>query len=111
MRRPFGLVGQGGKAYQWQSVVPMGWSWSPLLAQRCAWTVLSYSEEGEAPYWTPLAFHQGRLSSWVGVLSAKGEKIGVCTVHSDNYLSLLNDANGIDRVNGRLERNMIRYSG
>jgi hypothetical protein len=59
MRRLFGLRGPDGTEHQWQSI-PMGWSWSPLIAQACAWTVLAFLEADEAPLLDPKAFAGGR---------------------------------------------------
>ena len=104
MRRLFGLVEDGGNEYQWQSV-PMGWSWSPVIAQSCAWAVLSFHEAGEAPLLDPEAFKNGRLPTWVNVLDKKGHPIGRATVYYDNYVFLMNDENGLRRVEAIVQRN------
>jgi hypothetical protein len=105
MQRLFGLRDADGNEYQWQSI-PMGWSWSPLIAQACAWAVLAFHESEEHPLLDPSAFAQGRLPTWVNVLGPDGKTVvGVATVYYDNYLFLVDNKTAYEYVLKRVARN------
>jgi hypothetical protein len=105
MQRLFGLRDARGQEYQWQSL-PMGWSWSPLIAQSCAWAVLAFHEAGEKSLLDPEAFSAGRLPTWVNVIGPDGKTVvGICTVYYDNYLFLLDNEAAYMYVRKRMARN------
>ena len=57
-----------------------------MIAQSCAWTVLAFHEDREAPLLDPEAFKEGRLPTWVDVLGSDDRVAGMATVYYDNYL-------------------------
>ena len=106
MRRLFGLRRANGTQFRWCSI-PMGWSWSPLLAQTTAWSVLLSREDHQKPILDEEAFKKpgGQLPTWVDVLSAKGEVVGRATVYYDNFIFLVDNADDLARVKSRMEQN------
>ena len=84
MRSLFGMD-FGEERYRWTSI-PMGWSWSPLLAQAMAWAFLSYREGDESPLLDESLLKQNyTLPRWVPVSG------GFVTVYYDNFFVLTND--------------------
>eukprot|EP00672_Neobodo_designis_P001309 CAMPEP_0174863574 /NCGR_PEP_ID=MMETSP1114-20130205/56479_1 /TAXON_ID=312471 /ORGANISM="Neobodo designis, Strain CCAP 1951/1" /LENGTH=669 /DNA_ID=CAMNT_0016098645 /DNA_START=90 /DNA_END=2102 /DNA_ORIENTATION=+ len=103
MRKLFGLKGPDGTEYQWQSI-PMGWSWSPLIAQCAAWSFLAYREGQQAPLLNMKAFESRRLPTWVEVMW-NGKVVGIATVYYDNYLLIVDDDEAYDGIQKRLTHN------
>jgi hypothetical protein len=108
LRRLFGLQRLSGGRLQWKSL-PMGWSWSPVLAQSAAWATLLFRENNEAPLLDEDAFrsHHGgssRLPTWVDVMY-KGAVHGIATVYYDNFLFICDSDEACTHVKKRIERN------
>lgn len=82
LQKLFGLR-LGTKFYTWASL-PMGWSWSPYLAQAAAWAFLAYRTEGEAALLDELSLGPGReLPRWISTPAG-----GRVTVYYDNFMVL-----------------------
>jgi hypothetical protein len=84
-RKWFGLawVHGGIKHFARWCALPMGWSWSPTIAQACAWAVLCHHEPDEVEM-TPFGTDKN-LPNFVAVVY-KGNTVGWMTVYYDNYL-------------------------
>ena len=94
----------GGPVFQ-SKVLPMGWSWSPHIAQCLAWGMVL----GELPedlrkmvredQWagdTPPAF--------VPLYNANGDEVGLIVVWYDNFLVLGEDKEVVEAWKGHIER-------
>jgi hypothetical protein len=108
LRRLFGLQLRKGGRYQWKSL-PMGWSWSPVLAQSAAWATLLFREPTQAPILDESAFRDGpdgqsRLPTWVDVIH-NGEVHGMATVYYDNFLFLCDCNEAYQAVKERVAQN------
>jgi len=86
VRRFFG-VAIAERVYRWCSV-PMGWSWSPVIAQACAWTVLSHYEETEQRLVDDTGLKGDNLPIFLPLLNKSGVECGFVTVYYDNYLAV-----------------------
>ncbi len=94
LQRLFGLLFDGGRGeepaeYQWQAL-PMGWSWSPFVAQSMAWAVITHKEPGEADIFDLEGLRQNRLPTWLPLVNA-GRQVGIATVYYDNFLILTHE--------------------
>jgi hypothetical protein len=77
----FGLQ-LGTTRYCWTSL-PMGWSWSPWLAQAVAWSIVSQREKQEPSLVKEEPLRSGTgLPRWLPTTSGKGFVV----VYYDNYL-------------------------
>jgi hypothetical protein len=70
----------------------------PLFAQSCAWAVLAFCMGQVAPLLDLKAFRSGRLPTWVDVLDARGNVVGMATAYYDNYHVVIDDDNGFENV-------------
>ncbi len=104
LRKLFGLVDADGNEWQWQSI-PMGWSWSPLIAQTVAWCTLAFAEENEHQFLDLEAFRQGRLPTWVDIKDRQGRTCGFATVYYDNFVVFCNDGAVAREFQQRIQRN------
>ena len=88
-------------AYVWRCL-PMGWSWSPAVAQALAWAFLSFHRPGESPIFDTSAFQgMGTLPRWINLKNG----LGIATVYYDNFLIIVRSQNDRDQVLKRLHRN------
>ena len=116
MRQLFGLRQAGGFSFRWTSI-PMGWSWSPLLAQSVAWSVLLSRAKDQKPILDEDAFrvqsshNTGQLPTWVNVVSESGTVVGRATVYYDNFLFLIDNPCDLARVEARMAQNCGRLRG
>jgi len=79
----------GGQAYKYR-VLPMGFSYSPWLAQSCAWEVLAHrNDRDEIMVDEDALRHVGCLPTFLAVFY-KGKPCGWATVYYDNYLVVVN---------------------
>ena len=101
MRNLFGLVDADNNEYQWQSL-PMGWSWSPFLAQACAWSVLTRDHAGKNVFDVE-AFRSNRLPTWIEVRGPDNKVVGYATVYYDNFLVFSSDANVMDAARKQIK--------
>ncbi len=85
------------------NTLPMGWSYSPLIAQSAAWTLLAHHTDQEPAYislkdmTTPPMF--------VELHSAEGVKVGLATVYYDNYIVVSKCWDTIEAMSRRITRN------
>jgi len=100
MRCLFGLVSACGTEFQWQTL-PMGWSWSPHLAQACAWCALIFTTKKENVFDLD-AFRSTRLPTWIEIRNSRGEVTGIATVYYDNFLIITDNANDMDRARAQV---------
>ena len=82
---------------QWCSL-PMGWSWSPTIAQACAWSLLTHHELDEDVY-TPMG-NPENLSQFVPVIYNHHE-VGWMSVYYDNYIVITTSADAMVAMNKR----------
>lgn len=111
MQRLFGLRARqaagGFKDFVWTSI-PMGWSWSPLIAQGVAWTFLMFREETDSRVFFEEAAFTGAtgLPTFVNVIDPVTKEIkGFATVYYDNYLIMCWDSDLLDAIEQRLKAN------
>jgi hypothetical protein len=111
MRRLFGIRARqaagGFQDYVWTSI-PMGWSWSPLIAQGVAWTFLMFREETDPRVFFEEAAFTGTtgLPTFVNVIDPVTKEIkGFATVYYDNYLIMCWDSDLLNAIEQRLKAN------
>ena len=90
----------------WRAL-PMGWSWSPVLAQAVAWSYLTYRCDAQEPcFFDEDAFRGNRLPTTIRVRNPEtGEFCGFATVYYDNFLIMCTDGNLLNQIRARLLRN------
>ena len=74
-------------AYQ---TLPMGFSWSPAIAEACAWTTVLHRLDHEQALFKWDAACE-RIPSFVPCIDGEEKEIGFCTVMYDNIIIALND--------------------
>lgn len=101
LRQLFGLRDSRGHDYHW-GALPMGWSWSPCIAQAHAWAVLMYAEQGEKSLFDLSGFKDegAQLPSFVATSSGKG----FVTVYYDNFVVCTADPGEADAIAKRIKR-------
>lgn len=99
LQRLFGLRDAEGHNYLWRSI-PMGWSWSPCLAQACAWASLLYCEEGQKSWFNleGLKDEGAQLPTFVPLSSGRG----FMTVYYDNFVVVSSDSDEADAIGARI---------
>ena len=104
LRCLFGLkVQKTRQAYIWRSL-PMGWSWSPVIAQACAWSFLAFRDNQETALIPDGAFseHMG-LPRWVATEAGHG----FATVYYDNFLVVTAEKSQAVAWQARIDRNRL----
>ena len=66
------------------TTLPMGWSWSPAIAQAAAWTVLAHVEDNQHKYIRLKGLRQPPM--FTKLYNRQGCAVGFVTVYIDNYL-------------------------
>ena len=91
------------QAFIWRSL-PMGWSWSPVIAQACAWSFLAFRDNQETALIPDAAFseHMG-LPRWVATEAGPG----FATVYYDNFLIVTADRSQAIAWQARIDRNRL----
>ena len=90
------------------STLPMGHSWSPLVAQITSWAWLTYRDATEKALIEPLT--DGVLPNFRSVFDRKtGTICGFVTVYYDNYIVIATDYTTAREISNRLLRNAKRY--
>lgn len=107
--RCFGLamkIDNEMKTYRWRGL-PMGWSWSPTIAQGAAWILITYAEPDEERFvdmnlnWAPM---------FVPIRRANGEELGFMTVYYDNYIIACVDDRVTQILEARIRRNARKFN-
>lgn len=94
----------GGRAYKYR-VLPMGFSYSPWLAQSLSWLLLSHRFDRESVLIDEsLLRHAGCLPTFLPVLY-KGRECGWATVYYDNYLVVVDNEEAAVALSNRIVRN------
>lgn len=99
LRRLFGL-NMRGTHYMWRCL-PMGWSWSPAVAQAFAWAVLLARKPDEEALFDERAFQDGHhMPSVVPTIDGRGFLV----VYYDNFLLVTACAETADKFYARMQR-------
>jgi hypothetical protein len=104
LSRIFGL--RDNEEYWEWTTLPMGWSWSPAIAQALAWSLLAYKEAPDMKdVFDTEAFktRSGILPRWVDIHPGVGGGLGF--VYYDNLVVLCDDQNTADVVVARITQN------
>ena len=89
------------RSYEW-TTLPMGWSYSPVIAQAIAWRTISHAEEGEEKH----ICIDGMSSSPMFVpVNSEGKTVGFAVVYYDNYLIVSTCPRIAEELNRRILRN------
>jgi len=98
LREFFGLR-MGKQIFQWQSL-PMGWSWSPTIAQSFAWAVCLFREASEKAIFNEDDIaHPHQLPTFV-----RSQAGGFLSVYYDNFILVTGDANEAEAFEARMRR-------
>ena len=100
LRGYFGLISDG-EVFTWNSL-PMGWSWSPLLAQCVGWSLLCGRFCNEEALFDEACMRDGALPAFVPLKADPG----FATLYYDNVLVVGTSAKHIQAIKERLIRNM-----
>lgn len=104
IRRWFGLA-VAGMFYVW-STLPMGWSWSPHIAQAGAWMILVWDN----PYVSPGALSGEQLPTFIELTDPMTKAIvGFMCVYYDNYLVCTTSGKVAEFFNSRIPKNAIHF--
>jgi hypothetical protein len=109
--RFFGLKLRTGRSTCWftWTGLPMGWSWSPAVAQAAGWICLLYNSPGQDDMAGLFNIDRLRqdpnsLPRWVSTKS--GDSVAV--VYYDNLLVMSTNCNELDEIEKRLRENVSR---
>ena len=106
LARFFGLAMElpdGTKRYFKYRGLPMGWSWSPAIAQAIAWVLLTHGEKGEECF---CDMKMEASPMFVNLTHpVTGIYIGFMTIYIDNYLVCCSDDAITQRIFHRIVRN------
>lgn len=95
------------RCFVWRGL-PMGWSWSPAIAQACSWTMIAHREPGE---WKLIDLDNTTTSPlFARVLNDKGDSVGFVTIYYDNYVALLTCPRTAESLSHRIRRNAEYFS-
>ena len=100
LRRIFGLS-CGEEQFCWNTL-PMGWSWSPFLAQSVGWLLLCGRHSNEAPLFNEDFTGDNGLPTFLHLKDCPGFAV----LYYDNILVVGSDARIIQAIKTRLVRNM-----
>ena len=98
LRRLFGMINAGGEEYQWQSI-PMGWSWSPVIAQSVAWSVITYARPEQEQLFDLTGLQGDQLPTYIKLKDHRG----IALVYYDNFILLTDHAATRDEFRRRME--------
>jgi len=100
LRRMFGLA-CGEEQFCWNTL-PMGWSWSPFLAQCVGWLLLSGRHPNEAPLFNEDFTEDAGLPTFLHLRDCPGFAV----LYYDNILVVGSNPAVIQAIKARLVRNM-----
>jgi hypothetical protein len=108
LQRWFGLISRD-KKYVW-TTLPMGFSWSPHIAQLFAWTVLLAHRPDENALFPPV--HHAQLPRWRKIFDSTGRCLCLSGVYYDNFINLIvEDREDLcDAIFDRIQRNAKRFN-
>jgi hypothetical protein len=106
LQKFFGLIFRINNRLLWfvWRCLPMGWSWSPAIAQACGWTCLLFTNKSQDQLFDleTLSRNTNSLPRWVN--SKSGRSFAV--VYYDNLLVVSTDANETDVIEKRIRTNI-----
>jgi hypothetical protein len=106
LSRYFGLA-LGEKCFRW-TCLPMGWSYSPAIAQAAAWTMLAHREDEEPAY----IFIDGLENSpaFLPLFNSSSRRVGTVFLYYDNYLVVSECPATAQAMHIRIMRNARLFS-
>jgi hypothetical protein len=106
LQRFFGLMMRVGPQVVWFAwkCLPMGWSWSPAIAQAAGWMCLLFVPEEQKPIFDMSLMREdsSSLPRWLTSTSKKSFAL----VYYDNILVVSTDLNECDTIEARLRLNV-----
>jgi hypothetical protein len=106
LQKFFGLIFKINNRLLWfvWRCLPMGWSWSPAIAQACGWTCLLFTRRGQDQLFDfdTLKRDPNSLPRWVNSKSGKSFAV----VYYDNLLVVSTDSDETDVIEKRLRTNI-----
>jgi len=108
LRQLFQLVTKWGKhcrTYEWTRL-PMGWSWSPAIAQAISWCLILHREEGDVSLFDESNIPQDALPRYVPLTTCRG----FVHVTYDNIGVFADNFRETERIQQRIERNLEMFS-
>jgi hypothetical protein len=90
------------RVFLWQTL-PMGWLYSPLIAQCCSWIVLNYHEIGERPFFMNAT--EGMEGSGLPCRLRTHRELEFATVFYDNFIFVTDDETRAHQCASRILRN------
>jgi hypothetical protein len=90
------------RTFTWKCL-PMGWSWSPAIAQAAAWVMIGHCETGHHRY-VDLSTRESS-PMFVPLKDTSGERIGFATVYYDNYMIITRDPKVAEEMSNRVVSN------
>ena len=105
----FGLAFSKLQCYVWRSL-PMGWSYSPLIAQTTAWMALTHKEKGEFDYFDWQPSMENAPPTFVDIRHKDGRVVGWITIYYDNYILVSTDLSVAEALDARIQRNCARFN-
>lgn len=106
---PFFGVVCGGQYFMWQTL-PMGWNYSPLIAQAVGWSLIAFREIGETPIVDDEALRGSNMPFFLPLLDNNGQDVGRIFLYYDNYLVIGTCAATCARADKRLRRNFTMFN-
>ena len=97
----------GGKFFRW-CALPMGWSWSPFIAQCIAWSIILYADEEEEKICD--FDHNSSAPPQYVHLRSNGRPCGFMTLLYDNIAVFTNDPRCAEKLHKRIKKNCDRFS-
>lgn len=108
MTRFFGVHCEG-VSWCWKTL-PMGWSWSPTIAQAIGWTTIAGRVKNQSPLYDERELRDEFLPSQLNVVDKDGTVIGIALLYYDNFLIICNDAVYMQRIKAQFDRNCQKFS-
>ncbi len=101
----FGVRCSNELMYLWR-MLPMGWSWSPAIAQAVAWAVLCAHPDAEEIFdLSPFREKNGRLPTFLRIRTG-----GFVTVYYDNFFVIADRPEVRDRIMAGCKAAFARYN-